>query len=99
MIDRGEITWSQAKFHPKRNVITRAVGYLEKMDVDLFHVELQPGDMLLLSTDGLHSKVDDWELGAIASKHEDPQQACLEMVSLAKSRGSTDNISVILARI
>ncbi|MEM2865407.1 MAG: protein phosphatase 2C domain-containing protein [Candidatus Bathyarchaeia archaeon] len=50
MIDRGEINWSQARFHPKRNVITRAVGYLGKVDVDLFHVELQPGDMLLLGS-------------------------------------------------
>ncbi|MEM2865406.1 MAG: hypothetical protein QXR65_09120 [Candidatus Bathyarchaeia archaeon] len=43
--------------------------------------------------------MDDWELSAIASKHGDPQQACLEMVSLAKSKGSTDNISVILAEV
>jgi len=99
MVDRGELTEEQARHHPKRNIITRVVGYREKVLADLFNVRLQYNDRILLCTDGLHSSIKDSEIQNIVRRYEDPQQACLEMVKLAKERGASDNLSVILVRL
>jgi protein phosphatase len=99
MIDKGKLTEEQAHHHPNRNVITRVVGYKEKIMVDIFNLELQSGDSLLLCTDGLHSRVMDYEMLTIVNRYHDPNKACHELVKLAKKRMASDNISVILIRL
>jgi len=98
-VDRGELTEEQARYHPERNIITRVVGYRETVLVDLFNVQLRYNDRILLCTDGLHNSIKDSEMRDIVYRYEDPQQACSDMVRLAKERGASDNVSVILVQL
>lgn len=93
----GVLTPEQARSHPQRNVITRALGSGATVEPDLFQGALQEGDVLLLCSDGLSNLVSDAELLAIAGQAA-PQQAVRQLVDLANERGGVDNISVIVAR-
>lgn len=93
----GVLTPEQARSHPQRNVITRALGTGPSVEPDLFTGALQEGDMLLLCSDGLTSHVADAELLEIASQNP-PEQAVKRLVDLANERGGSDNISVIVVR-
>lgn len=90
----GIITEEMANNHQLKNVITRSIGYQEEEFVDTFSNELEPGDTILLCSDGLHGKITDQELVEICSAHgsESPQH----LVDLANARGGEDNISVIV---
>ena len=94
------LTPDQAKIDPRRNVLTRSVGVGETVDVDSAQLPggLLPGDTLMLCSDGLHGLVGDEELARAAS-HPDLQEACDQLVALARARGGPDNITVILARV
>jgi serine/threonine protein phosphatase PrpC len=94
----GLITADQARSSPHRNVITRALGYQSGVTVDLFRLPLQIGDIIALSSDGLHGLVTDPEIAQIASESP-PDQAVQQLIDLANSRGGTDNITVVIARV
>ncbi|MFN8504954.1 Stp1/IreP family PP2C-type Ser/Thr phosphatase [Kouleothrix sp.] len=94
----GLITADQARFSPHRNVITRALGYQPDVTVDLFRLPLQVGDIVVLSSDGLHGLVTDAEILQIAGE-QPPEQATQALIDLANSRGGTDNITVMIARV
>ena len=94
----GLITADQARFSPHRNVITRALGYQPDVTVDLFRLPLQVGDIIVLSSDGMHGLVTDAEIMQITTTHP-PEQASQQLIDLANSRGGTDNITVIVAHI
>ena len=94
----GLITADQARFSPHRNVITRALGYQPEVSVDLFRLPLQIGDTIVLSSDGMHGLVSDAEILEIAGA-QPPEQATEALIALANSRGGTDNITVIVARV
>ena len=96
LVDSGYITKAQAAVHPRRNVITRAIGTSSKETADIFRREWQPGDMLLLCTDGLHSALEDMDIARILSEESDLEEACKRLVSEALYGGSTDNVSVAL---
>ena len=96
LVDSGYITKAQAAVHPRRNVITRAIGTSSKEKADVFRRDWQPGDMLLLCTDGLHSALEDMDIARILSEESDLEEACKRLVSEALYGGSTDNVSVAL---
>lgn len=95
LIDNGFITKKEALRHPNRNVITRAVGTDESVEVDTFTVPLKKGDAILLCSDGLNSIVPDIEIESIL-KLGIPAAAD-GLVAAALKHGGTDNISVVLA--
>ena len=94
----GHLTEKQARSHPRRNVLTRALGLSPTVEVDESTVQVKGRDFLLLCSDGLHSVVPEQELGRVLSIHE-PQQACETLVELANTLGGPDNVTVIVLRI
>lgn len=97
LVDQGQITREEARTHPRRNEITRVVGYYGVVEVDTGVTSLDQNDLVLICSDGLTAHVEDDELKRIVLDHTDPQKACDELVELANSRGGRDNISVIIA--
>lgn len=95
LIDRGEITEEEAKVHPERNKITRAIGAESLVTPDYFELELSQGDMLLLCSDGLSSYVDDMDILDICYENK-PEQVCGNLIDCANAAGGHDNISVAL---
>ncbi|HHY49400.1 MAG TPA: Stp1/IreP family PP2C-type Ser/Thr phosphatase, partial [Alphaproteobacteria bacterium] len=94
----GVITAEQARSLYYRNVITRALGYQPEVAVDLFRMPLQPGDVVVLCSDGLHGLVTDEEIRQIASS--EPLEAAVDhLVDLANERGGSDNITVLIAHV
>jgi PPM family protein phosphatase len=98
MVDAGLITAQEARVHPKKNVITRVVGYYEDTDVDTYHKTLYEGDNILLCSDGLWGVLPDLKITQTVLTAETSQQACDELVNLANEAGGPDNISVIIVR-
>ncbi|HWQ13176.1 MAG TPA: Stp1/IreP family PP2C-type Ser/Thr phosphatase, partial [Roseiflexaceae bacterium] len=94
----GVITADQARSLYYRNVITRALGYQPEVLVDLFRWPLQPGDVVVLCSDGLHGLVSDEEILQIASS-EPLEEAVDRLVDLANERGGTDNITALIAHV
>lgn len=95
-VDAGSLSAEQARHHPKRNIITRAVGAASDIEASLSKFNLRTGDKLLLCTDGLWEPVSDNEMQTIIMRSPDPQSACDRLVSLANERGGRDNVSVAL---
>lgn len=96
MVERGDITPAQARRHPRRNLITRALGPDERVEADSFRVPWQQGDFLLLCTDGLVNTVTDQEM-LFEVMHESDLDGCLDrLMALAKAQGAPDNVTVVL---
>ena len=95
LVERGQITEEQARTHPKRNKITRAIGAEPNVTPDYFELPLNPGDMILMCSDGLSAYGDDLDILDICfdSKHED---CCGNLVKYANDNGGHDNVSVAL---
>jgi protein phosphatase len=100
LVARGQITPAEAKTDPRRNVVTRSVGVGPTVEVDAERLPepLEPGDTLLICSDGLHGQVSDSELAELAS-NESLDRACRDLIALANDRGGPDNITVVLARL
>ncbi len=94
----GLITPEQARSIHYRNVITRALGYQPEVNVDVFRWQLHVGDIIALSSDGLHGLIEDAELAEILSAQ--PIAAAVDtLIQLANERGGTDNITVVLVAV
>lgn len=98
LLDRGMITPSEARNWPRRNVITRAVGVSDDIVVDFQQGVILPGDVFVLSTDGLTAHVTDAEIQA-AVLSAAPQAACESLLATVLARGGTDNVTIVLVRI
>ena len=98
MVAKGLLTPEQASVHPRRNVITRALGVGESVQVDVTRIILRKGDRMLLCSDGLHGLVDDGTIAAILSR-KSLRGAARELVRSAKRAGGDDNITVIVAQM
>lgn len=94
----GLISPQEAATHPHRNMLTRALGIAQSVEVDTAAVDVRPGDTLLLCSDGLHGLVDDKEIARIL-RDKEPQRACDALVERANTRGGNDNITVVVLRI
>ena len=96
MVQRGELTSEQARTHPEKNVITRAVGVKNSLKPDFFDVGLHPGDRVLLCSDGLTNMVEDAVIKQLVRQGPDLEQAGRSLIDTANENGGSDNISVIL---
>lgn len=95
MVAQGLITPLEAKYHPRRNIITRALGTSEHLDVDLIRRQIQPGDVYFLCTDGLSNHVSELKLREIALGEGTWAQKVSATVDAALEDGGSDNITAM----
>lgn len=96
MVRRGGIGKEEARNHPDKNIITRAIGAEDTIKTDFFSVDLKEGDMILMCTDGLTNMLEDEEIRMILNGARDIVEKAEELVRRANENGGMDNISVIL---
>ncbi len=99
LIELEQLTPEEAAEHPQRNVLYRAIGQSDAIDVDAITRRLLPGSRLLICSDGLWNLVSDEEIYNMIIGSPSPQKACETLVKVANERGGPDNISVILVRV
>lgn len=99
MVRMGTLTKEEARCHPKRNVITRAVGVGKSVKIDCFEWKLQKKDIVLMCSDGLTTMVEDEEIQQIIKDNEDLQEAGEKLIAAANENGGSDNITVLLAKM
>ena len=100
MIKNGELDREEARLHPNKNVITRAVGTAKTVVADYFEVQLKAGDKILLCSDGLSNMLEDREMQYIVNHYsKDGEKAVTELVKKANINGGKDNISVVLVQV
>ena len=95
LVEVGAITKEQAKTHPQKNVITRALGSDPSVEADYYEFNLSGGDTLLLCSDGLSNVVSDLEMLDYAKEYQDPELLCRALMSKALNRGAKDNVTVL----
>ncbi|MBQ1821499.1 MAG: Stp1/IreP family PP2C-type Ser/Thr phosphatase [Clostridia bacterium] len=98
LVRRGAITPAEAKTHPRRNLITRAVGTEARVKADIFSCEWKKNDMLLLCSDGLCGVLEDAEMAAFLRNCTDLEATCATLIERALAAGSRDNITVVLVK-
>ena len=96
LMEMGQLTEEEAAVHPQRNVLYRAIGQGATLEIDVFTYALEPGDRLLLCSDGLWGVLDEAQIWRLIQEAETPQQACTQLVDAANAAGGNDNISVVL---
>lgn len=97
-VRKGILTPEEAPTHPNRNVLTRSLGAKPSVEVDIRYITLQPGDTVLLCTDGLHGVLSDAEIAEVASQH-DLTRIPSTLIARANARGGPDNITVTVLRV
>lgn len=96
MVRLGGIKAEEAKNHPDKNIITRAIGVKEDVEADIYEYRLRKGDIILMCTDGLSNMVEDEELFHIVQGGRDIVESAQSLVETAKENGGTDNIGIVL---
>lgn len=96
MVQRGELTPEQARSYPGKNLITRAIGTEPSVRCDLFPVDLERGDCILLCSDGLSNMMDDQEILFEIVHGVNKQLCCQRLLEIAKNRGAPDNVTGVL---
>lgn len=96
MVRSGGMGREEARNHPDKNIITRAIGAEDSVKTDFFRVTLREGDMILMCTDGLTNMLNDEEIRMILDGARDIVEKAEELVRRANENGGRDNISVIL---
>lgn len=96
MVRMGGIDRASARLHPDKNIITRAIGARESIEVDFFNEELKRGDIVLMCSDGLTNMLEDEEIRQILGSQKSIEEKAEELVTAANNNGGKDNIAVIL---
>lgn len=96
LIEQGRLTEAEARFHPQRSVITRALGSDPGMRPDLYTLRVEEGDRILLCSDGLSSMINDEAIESILLANASPVRACDALVDEAIAAGGLDNVTVIV---
>jgi protein phosphatase len=99
MVLEGLISREEAETRPDRNVITRAIGVRQDVEVDIIVKQLLPDDVVLLCTDGLHAVLGEGDINTVVSNASDMQDAAETLVDMALSHGTNDNVTVLLWRM
>lgn len=99
LVKTGEISKEDAEHHPRKNVLTKALGTDRSISIDARSFELEPGDKLLLCSDGLTNKVEDRELKEILQNTSAPQEKVNLLVDKANENGGEDNITAVLLEL
>ncbi len=99
LVDRGEITPAQARVHPQKNLITRALGVEGHVECDLTWLEPGEGSRLLLCSDGLSNVLEDRTILELSGQDGSPEGFCRTLLELTLERGAPDNVTVVLAQL
>jgi serine/threonine protein phosphatase PrpC len=95
LVQRGEITEEQARRHPRKNIITRAMGPDRKPKADIYPFTMEPGQKLLLCSDGLSNMLEEGQMEEILTGG-DLETVCKNLICAANENGGTDNITVLV---
>ncbi len=98
MVRLGEISEADARMHPDKNIITRALGAAPEVDVDFFDDQIAPDSTILMCSDGLSNMVDDQEIRLIISRQATVEEKTETLIETANENGGKDNIAVIIIR-
>ena len=98
MVEQGKISRAEARNHPQKNIITRAVGVEASVVADLYDVKFGADALILLCSDGLSNVVSDEEIRLVCANNDDIERACSALMDLALKRGAPDNVTVVLAQ-
>ena len=99
MVDRGELTPEMARTYPGKNLITRAIGTEPTIMVDVFQLEVEKGDCILLCSDGLSNMMDDQEILFEVAHGVNKDQCCQRLLEIVTGRGAPDNVTSVLIMI
>ena len=99
MVERGELTPERARTYPGKNYITRAIGTDTVVLCDIFHLDVERGDCVLLCSDGLSNMMDDQEILFEVVHGVNKQHCCRRLLDIAKNRGAPDNVTSVLVQI
>lgn len=99
LVSRGDITPEQARNHPKKNLITRALGVDRDVTADCYHIQWQEGDSLLLCSDGLSNVLTDEKLLGQASQQLPLEERCRNLMRMTLEHGAPDNVTIVMAQL
>ena len=94
MVDRGELTEQEARYHPRRNLITRALGVKPRLEIDHCECQVEKGDILLLCTDGLSNYLEDKDIFRILYQYK-KEDAVNRLIDTANAHGGGDNVTAV----
>ncbi|AHD15995.1 PP2C family protein-serine/threonine phosphatase [Pseudomonas asiatica] len=95
--DSGLLNEAEARVHPRGNIVTRAIGVEDQLELQAVDVQVQPGDTYLLCSDGLNKTAEDHEIADVLG-HADPYQVVRSLVHLGLTRGAPDNITAVVVK-
>jgi len=96
LVKSGTITEREARRHPQKNIITRALGTEKTIKVDIFSLEFKEKDILILCSDGLSNYVDQLEMKSVIDVLNVSEESCRDLISLVNQKGGNDNITIII---
>ena len=99
MVERGRITAEEARHHPHSNILLRTVGTERDIEIDIFRVELEKDDKVLMCSDGLWGEVEDRDMESILNTYTDPRIASRELVRASHQGGGKDNVTLMIVTI
>lgn len=99
MVERGRITAEEARHHPHSNILLRTVGTERDIPIDIFRIEFEPGDKVLMCSDGLWGEVEDRDMESIMNTYTDPRIASRELVRAAHHGGGKDNVTLTIVTV
>ena len=99
LVAKGDLTPEQARNHPQKNLITRALGTARRVKADLFQETVAEGDYLLLCSDGLINEVTDQEIHREVLAGGTPQEICQRLMTRTLDSGAPDNVTVVLFQL
>jgi len=99
LVRQGRLTAEEAQVHPQRNIVTRALGVGDQVEVDRFEVAAQMGTRYLLCSDGLFNEITDDQIATILAAVTDPEEATRTLVNAANDHGGRDNITAVIIDI
>jgi protein phosphatase len=99
LVREGKLTADEAAVHPQRSIITRALGVDASVEVDVYPIELTPGDRILLCSDGLTGMVQPDDIAATLRREDDPARAAALLIDAANQAGGEDNITVVVVAV
>jgi protein phosphatase len=95
LVRLGLLTKGEAKTHPQRHLLTRAIGTLPEVDIEIVNSKIEPGDRFILCTDGLSEAIEDSGILDVVTSNQTPPQVVDELINLANRNGGHDNVTVI----
>jgi len=99
MVRNGELRKEEARFHPNKNVVLRALSTQAVVSPDFFRVAVHPGDYVLLCSDGLSDMVEESEICKLVNEYDEVEDIANRLVDMANENGGKDNITLVLLKI